>query len=165
MEYIRLDILILILLLSFQFLFGKEKPLRKLYPILYLLFIILFIITNRNVHLCSFNHKGDTYDMYFNWFRSSNYFTDRKERYGENNFYTLKKNKKTLLVFQDKTLHEGNYRSFWINSVIDNHIYIGNAYETIIIPLDKEIKQKDISVLKNGKILSNEQVLDLIEIK
>lgn len=165
MEYTRFDVIFFILLFSFQFIFGKENPLRKLYPILYLFAIILTIVTNRNTFLSLFNHKGDAYEMYFNWFRSSNYFTDRKDRYGENNFYVLKKNKKTLFIFQDKTLHEGTYCFFGIDSVSNNCIYIGNTHETIIIPLDKEIKQKDISILKNGKILSNEQVFDLIEIK
>lgn len=165
MEYIRFDVLIFFLLLSVHFIFGKENPLRKIFPALFLVSIVLAIITNRNEFLCSFDNEGNTYKMSFNWLRSSDYFSDREERYGKKNTYTLKRNQKTILTFEDKTLHEGSYHYFCIDSIANDQIYIGNSYETIILPLNQEITQENIRILEDGEILSPEKVFDLIEVK
>lgn len=165
MEYIRFDVLIFFVLISVHFIFGKENPLKKIFPALFLVFIVLAIITNRNEFLCSFDNEGNTYKMYFNWLRSSDYFSDTKERYGKKNVYTLKRNQKTILTFEDKTLHEGNYRHFCIDNITNHQIYISNSYETIILPLNQEITQENIRFLRDGEMLSPEKVFDLIEVK
>lgn len=69
------------------------------------------------------------------------------------------------MTFEDKTLHEGSYHYFCIDSIANDQIYIGNSYETIILPLNQEITQENIRILEDGEILSPEKVFDLIEVK
>jgi hypothetical protein len=168
MDYKEFTILLTLYILFFLWIYWIK--LKKLYTVIGILFLLFTTVYFNRLELKDkVVYKNDTYYLYQDWFKSTEYFLNQKERSFADNYYVIRKHKHLICKFKYNFGYtEGNYPFPVISIKNDSILEINTLRSKILrieIPINKnDITQDDIIVIYDNNILPENEKRKFIEI-